>query len=217
MDGGWTDGRKEGTINQLISPGEVGGTGFPHLTSTVMTAAFVYVLSAFLVSPPLSPQSPCMPEPAASIPQKTGCSERRCALLMLAQLAEPMWASSALTHALLSPHSHHGSLGPFLRTDSPWAGHRTPGVGLVRLHFPGSSASAGCRMCSALASVGILSALDVDAPGTRKHHGAGAHPIRGLNAHMCQKSHPRALTSITAIYTMSRTLVGITEGRGLRS
>lgn len=82
----WTEGRSNQPANK--PGGNVGGTGFPHLTSAVMTAAFVYVLSALPVSPPLSPQSRCMPEPAASsLPQMTGRLERRCVLPMLAQLA----------------------------------------------------------------------------------------------------------------------------------
>lgn len=124
--GWWMDRWTEGGSNQPATKprGNVGGTGFPRLTSTVMTAAFVCVYNALPVSPPSSPQSPCMPEPAAaSIPQMThGHSERRRAHARPAGKWQNLrWASSShLCPPLSSPHSPHGSLGPF-------PGHTHPG------------------------------------------------------------------------------------------
>lgn len=105
--------------------------------------------------------------------------------------------------------------GPFPRTDSPCGGHRTPGVGLVHLHFPGGPASeaAGCAPARPLwGSCRPWTSMPLEHEGTMGRN----HPTRGLSAHRCQSPLPRALASTAAIHTRSRTFVGSTEGRDLR-
>ena len=93
---------------------------------------------------------------------------------------------------LSSPAPSHQFLGPFPRTDSPWAGHRAPGVGngqpggLVSLHFSRElrvmQGPQGCAPAWPLH--GSCPAGTVEASGAREHCGGRGSPRK-------RREHPQ--------------------------